>query len=107
MRQPTSGSMTPAETQFAEALVSLVDYTGRVLLTGLADSSPYYVEDKAGTLAVVAGRVADLAGEAARGRGSTRIRMDVVARAVAAWSQTYTAGRLLFPRQDRRPETGR
>ncbi|AEH08769.1 MULTISPECIES: hypothetical protein [Protofrankia] len=107
MRQPASGAMTPAETRLAEALVSLVDYTGRILLIGLADANLHYVGDKAGALAEVADRVAGLAGQVHQGRGNTRIRMDVVARAVAAWSQPYTAGRLLFPRPGRRPETSR
>jgi hypothetical protein len=113
MSQPTSGSMTPAETRLAEALVSLVDYTGRVLLTGLADNSPHYIWEKARDLARVANGVAELAGDAhrARERGRAgevdRVRLPVVARAVATWSQSYTAGQLLFPRAGRRPGASR
>lgn len=93
-----SADLTPEEARLAQALVSLVDYTGRVLLTGLAGGSPYYVADKAATLAEAAARVAELAGRAAEKAGTGgRVRMPAVARAVEARSQDYTAGRLLFP----------
>ncbi len=104
MPQPTPASMTPAETRLAEALVSLVDYTGRILLAGLANNSPHYVQEKADALAEVAGRLADLAAPAAQGCTSNRIRLDVVARAVAIWSQSYTAGQRLFPRTGEQAE---
>lgn len=86
-----SADLTPEEARLAQELVSLVDYAGRVLLTGLAGGSPHYIWDKAGELAAIAARAAELAG------ASDRVRMPAVARAVEARSRGYTAGRLLFP----------
>ncbi len=88
MTQPAPGPLTPQETQLAEALVALVDYTGRVLLTALAGTSPHYLWDKARSLADAATRVADLAQQASHTREGGRhagqsgtVRLPVVAQA--------------------------
>jgi hypothetical protein len=113
VNQPTAGPLTPRETRLAEALVALVDYTGRVLLTALADTSPPYLADKAAGLADAARRVAELTREdhsPTRRGPACAVRLPAVADAVAAWSQPHTAGRMLFPqaaRTPRRPQTGR
>jgi hypothetical protein len=79
----------------AEALVSVVDYTNRVLLTGLADGSPHYIAEKSRALAEAATRVADLVSHAQA--GGHRLRWPVIRAQVSQWSQSYTSGRLLFP----------
>jgi hypothetical protein len=88
-------ALTARETQLAEALVRVVDYTGRILLTGLADTSPYYLWDKSQDLANAAERVRQVL-DLAEADGEV-IRVSPVAVAVAAWSQRYTAGKILFP----------
>jgi hypothetical protein len=96
---PTPRPLTPRETQLAEALVCLVDYAGRVLLTALDGTSPHYMREKAGGLAEAANRVAGLLdADGDHADRPTTIRLPAVARAVATWSQHHTAGRLLFPR---------
>jgi hypothetical protein len=110
--QPTPHPLTPQETRLAEALATLVDYTGRVLLTALAGTSPHYLGEKARSLADAATRVADLA-QATPTRAAGRhagqpgmLRLPAVARAAAAWSQAHPAGRALFPHTPR-ARTGR
>ncbi len=105
---PTPTPLTAEETRLAEALLALVDYTGRVLLTALAGTSLHYLSDKARSLAAAAGRVADLTEEASRARddgGRTGrpepVRLPAISRAVATRSQVYAAGRVLFPRATR------
>lgn len=89
---------TAREVKLAEALVSVVDYTSRVLLTGLDDGSPHYLLEKSRDLASAADRVADLVNAALD--GGHPIRWPVVRALVTKWSRSYTAGRLLFPRAD-------
>ncbi|ONH23832.1 hypothetical protein [Pseudofrankia asymbiotica] len=97
----TGAALTAREVQLAEALVRIVDYTGRILLTGLADSSPHYLWDKAHDLTEAATRVAELLDADGAYAAATPVRLRPVAAAVAAWSQSYTAGKALFPRRAR------
>jgi hypothetical protein len=98
-----AAALTAREVQLAEALVRIVDYTGRILLTGLADSSPHYLWDMAHDLADAATRVAALLDPDGAYAAATPVRLRPVAAAVAAQSQRYTAGKALFPRRPARP----
>ncbi|ONH23830.1 hypothetical protein BL253_31935 [Pseudofrankia asymbiotica] len=94
--------MTAREIQLAEALVQVIDYTGRVLLVGMSDS-PHYLWDKSSDLADAAARVAELL-DAADGHAGrdTGIRLRPVAKAVRHWAKSYPAGVALFGGRGRR-----
>jgi hypothetical protein len=98
-REPDPAARRPKPTDrevvLAEALVSLVDYTGRIVLTGLSDGSSHYVADKSHELAAAGTRVATLIGSAVR--GGHPIRWPVVRALAGRQCQRYPAGRALFP----------
>lgn len=91
------GRLTPEEDRLADALVSLVDHTGRVLSAALGGSGPRYMAEKAASLEEAAARVKRLAEQAV---GTGTVRMRLVEAAVAERSQSYVVGRLLWPLPD-------
>ena len=86
--------LTTTEERLAEQYVRVLDYLSRCAL-GIDRGDWFYLYDKAGTLAVEAERLAELAHEAHD--APRRPRAAAVGAAVAWFGRHYRAARLLHP----------
>jgi hypothetical protein len=97
---PRGGGLTPTELRLVERYVWVLDLVSRCA-QGLDAGDWYYLADKADDLERRAGSLAEVAGEIAQavrdgGRGP---RAEIVRAAVAHYGRHYRAGRLLHPAQ--------
>ncbi len=102
------GRLTSVETRLVERYVSVLDFVSRCA-EAIEHGDWFYLADKADELQYVAGRLAEVVGEASDDRQHPRApRTDLVRAAVAWFGRHYLAARLLHPHQadQRDPEGG-
>ena len=102
------GRLTNVEIRLVERYVGVLDFVSRCA-EAIDRGDWFYLADKAGELQYVAGRLAEVAGEAhdAAPRRAEAARTGMVRAAVVRHGGLYRAGRLLHPdRPDQRDPQG-